>query len=397
MLVGIGSEFMPPLYEGALLYMPTAPAGLSVTQSARLLQVQDKVLQAFPEVAMVFGTAGRGNTSTDNSPMGMANTIVALTPRDQWRAGLTLEKLQDDMDQQLQFPGFPNVWTQPIRSRLDMLLTGIRTPVGIKVLGPDLSGIQRVGGDVERLMRSLPGTRGVYAERVAQGYFTDIRIDRQAIARHGLTVGDVEDVIGSAIGGENVTRTIEGRERYPVNVRYERGFRDSLPDLKRVLVKTPLGAQVPLAQLADISQAPGPAMVRDENGQLAGYVYIDTATRDIGGYVARAKEVLAQHLTLPPGYTLLWTGQYEFQLRAREPLQDRDPARALRDLHAALHDVPLGVGGRHRHALGRLRDDGRRHSAVGPRLQFLGRRLGGVHRAVRRGGANRRRDGGVPA
>src|SRR2546430_9945457 len=216
--------------------------------------------------------------------MGMVNTTVTLKPREQWRAGMTLEKLQTAMDADLQFPGFPNVWTQPIRNRLDMLLTGIKTPVGIKILGSDLNEIQRIGGDIERILQKSPGTRSVFAERVAQGYFTDIRIDREAIARYGLTVGDVEDVIESAIGGQNITRTIEGRERYPVNVRYERGFRENLPDLARVLVKTPMSAQIPLSQLAEITLSPGPSMIRDENGQLAGYVYVDTKTRDIGGY-----------------------------------------------------------------------------------------------------------------
>ncbi len=318
LLLTIGSEFMPPLYEGSQLYMPTSTPGLSITEATRLLQVQDKMLRQFPEVDRVFGTVGRGTTATDNTPMGMVNTTVTLKPREQWRPGMTLDKLQAEMDAQLQFPGFPNVWTQPIRNRLDMLLTGIKTPVGIKILGADLNEIQRIGGEIERTLQQIPGTRSVYAERVAQGYFTDIRIDRDAIARHGLIVGDVEDAIESAIGGQNITRTIEGRERYPVNVRYARGFRDDLPDLQRVLIKTPMGAQIPLAQLAAITLAPGPAMIRDEGGQLAGYVYVDTATSDIGGYVDQAKRAIAEHLKLPAGYTLQWTGQYEFQVRARQ-------------------------------------------------------------------------------
>src|SRR5262249_8086840 len=320
LLFAIGSEFMPPLYEGAQLYMPTSSPGLSITEATRVLQVQDKLLRTFPEVDTVFGTVGRGTTPTDNTPMGMVNTTVTLKPRNQWRAGMTLEKLQAQMDDQLQFPGFPNVWTQPIRNRLDMLLTGIKTPVGIKILGSDLNEIQRLGGEIERILQQIPGTRSVYAERVAQGYFTDIRIDREAIARHGLMVGDVQDVIESAIGGQNITRTIEGRERYPVNVRYERAFRDSLPDLERVLVKTRTGAQIPLGQLAAITLTQGPSMIRDENGQLAGYVYVDTATGDIGGDVDRAKAAISR-LKLPSGYTLLWTGQYEFQVRARERLK----------------------------------------------------------------------------
>ena len=246
LVFGIGSEFMPPLYEGSQLYMPTSPPGLSIGEATRLLQVQDKILLQFPEVERVFGTVGRSTTPTDNSPMGMVNTTVTLKPRDQWRPGLTVEQLQAEMDEALQFPGFPNTWTQPIRNRLDMLLTGIRTPIGIKVFGPNLNEIQRIGQQIEQVLGNVEGTRSVYAERVAQGYFTDILIDREAIARHGLTIKDVQDVIQLAVGGQNITRTIEGRERYPVNVRYQRDFREDLPDLERVLVKTPRGAQVPL-------------------------------------------------------------------------------------------------------------------------------------------------------
>jgi Cu(I)/Ag(I) efflux system membrane protein CusA/SilA len=234
---------------------------------------------------------------------------------------MSFEKLQAEMDASLQFPGFPNVWTQPIRNRLDMLLTGIKTPAGIKIFGADLAVIQALGQQVEHSLKDVPGTRSVYAERVAQGYFTDIRMDRDAIARQGLTIEDVQDVIQSALGGENVTQTIEGRERYPVNVRYARDFRDDLPALQRALVKTPTGATIPLGQLAQITLTTGPAMVRDEDAQLAGYVYVDTATTDIGGYVDAAKAAIARDVKLPAGYTLQWTGQYEFQVRARERLK----------------------------------------------------------------------------
>jgi copper/silver efflux system protein len=319
--LALGSEFMPPLYEGSMLYMPTSPPGMSITEATRLLQVQDKLLRQVPEVEQVFGTVGRGTTPTDNTPMGMVNTTVLLKPRDQWRAGMTFEKLQADMDAQLQFPGFPNVWTQPIRNRLDMLLTGIKTPIGIKIFGADLSVIEGLGRQVEQILQDVAGTRSVYAERVSQGYFTDIRIDRDAIARYGLRIEDVQDVIQSALGGENVTETVEGRERYPVNVRYARDYRESMPALERVLVRTPAGANIPLGQLATIELTTGPAMVRDEDGQLAGYVYVDTQTSDIGGYVDRARAAIAQRLQLPAGYTLQWTGQYEFQVRARERLQ----------------------------------------------------------------------------
>jgi Cu(I)/Ag(I) efflux system membrane protein CusA/SilA len=320
LVFALGSEFMPPLYEGSLLYMPTAPPGLSTTEASRMLQVQDRIIRGVPEVERVFGTAGRGTTATDNSPLGMVNTTVLLKPRTEWRAGMTMAKLQAELDEALQVPGFPNTWTQPIRNRLDMLSTGIKTPVGIKVLGPDLATIERIGHQIETALRNVEGTRSVYAERVGQGYFTDIVPNREALARYGLSVRDVQDVVQTAIGGENVTRTIEGRERYPVNVRYQRDFRSDLPALGRVLVKASSGVQVPLSQIAEIAVRTGPAMIRDEDGQLAGYVYVDTATSDIGGYVDRARAALAAAVTLPAGYTLDWTGQYEFQVRARQRL-----------------------------------------------------------------------------
>jgi len=316
----IGTEFMPPLYEGSLLYMPTSPPGMSVTEATRMLQIQDRVLRRFPEVERVFGTVGRGTTATDNSPMGMVNTTVTLKPREQWRKGMTIEKLQAEMDDALHVPGFPNTWTQPIRNRLDMLFTGVKTPVGIKVLGPDLAVIQRIGLEIESALVSVPGTRSVYAERVTQGYFTDIDVDRAAIARHGVSVEDVQTVIETALGGAVVTRTLEGRERYPVNVRYARDFRDTLPAIGAVLVPTPDG-DVPLSELARIEIHQGPAMIRDENGMLAGYVYVDTQARDLGGYVGAAQAAVRNRVTLPQGYRLDWTGQYEFQVRARERLK----------------------------------------------------------------------------
>jgi copper/silver efflux system protein len=320
LVLALGSEFMPPLYEGSILYMPTAQPGLGVTEATRLLQVQDKLLRQVPEIERVFGTIGRGTTPTDNSPMGMVNTTITLKPRAEWRPGLTFDRLQADMDARLQFAGVPNVWTQPIRNRLDMLSTGIKTPVGIKVLGPDLTVIQEIGREIERTLQRVPGTRSVYAERVAQGYFTDIDIDRDAIARYGLRIEDVQDVIASALGGENITQTIEGRERYPVNVRYAADFRQDLGAIERVLIKAPTGVRLTLGQVAHVAISPGPAMIRDEDAQLAGYVYVDTATRDIGGYVTNARAAIEREVTLPPGYTLQWTGQYEFQLRARERL-----------------------------------------------------------------------------
>jgi Cu(I)/Ag(I) efflux system membrane protein CusA/SilA len=322
----LGHEFMPPLYEGTLLYMPSARPGLSITDATRLLQQQDRVIRGFPEVERVFGTAGRASTATDNSPLAMVNTTVMLKPRAQWRPGLTFERLQAEMDQQLQFPGLANAWTQPIRGRLDMLSTGIRTPVGVKILGSDLSVLQELGGRVERILAALPGTRSAYAERVADGSFVDIRINRAAIARYGLTIQDVEEVVQAAIGGTNVGRTVEGRERYPISVRYQYDFRGDVPSLGRVLVKTPAGAQVPLGQLADIVTTDGPSMIRDEDGQLAAYVYVDTASGDVGGYVARAQDAMARQLQLPPGYILDWSGQYESQVRASARLRLIMPA-----------------------------------------------------------------------
>jgi Cu(I)/Ag(I) efflux system membrane protein CusA/SilA len=346
LMLVIGSEFMPPLYEGALLYMPTSAPGLSATEAGRMLQIQDRIIKDTPEVERVFGTAGRATTATDNSPMGMVNTTVLLKPRDQWRAGMTMETLQTELDEKLQIPGFPNTWTQPIRNRLDMLHTGIKTPVGIKVFGPDLEIIERIGRDIENTLRTVDGTRSVYAERVAQGYFTDIVPNREALARYGLTAMDVQDVIQTAIGGENVTRTIEGRERYPVNVRYQQDYRSDVPALNRVLVKNAEGAQIPLSQLADVSVRTGPAMIRDEDGQLAGYIYVDTSTSDIGGYVDRAKQAVAGAVVLPAGYTLGWTGQYEFQVRARERLKLLLPivfAVILMLLYLTFHSVSESV------------------------------------------------------
>jgi copper/silver efflux system protein len=355
----IGSEFMPPLYEGTIFYMPVTNPGISVTEAQRLLAAQDRILKSFPEVHTVYGKAGRAETSTDPAPFSMMETTVQLKPPDQWRKvpkayaalpewlrpaarrvfgaerPLSYAELIEAMDQRMQFPGVQNAWTQPIRARIDMLSTGIRTPVGLKIFGPDLDTIQELGIATENILQSVPGTRSVYAERVAGGYFADIRIDREAIARYGLTVGEVQEVIQSAIGGMNITRTVEGRERYPVNVRYMRELRDDIEKIKRILVPVSMsgggamaqaaaGAQmahIPLVQLADISMNTGPAMIRDEDAMLAGYVFIDVVDRDLGGYVEEAKQVIAENLHLPAGYFLSWSGQYEFQVRAKERLK----------------------------------------------------------------------------
>jgi Cu(I)/Ag(I) efflux system membrane protein CusA/SilA len=317
----LGHEFMPALDEGALLYMPTTLPGISVTEASRLLQVQDQILKSFPEVLRVTGKAGRAETSTDPAPFSMMETIVVLKPKSQWRPGLTREALIDAMDQALRIPGTTNAWTMPIKNRIDMLTTGIRTPIGIKIFGADLAEIEAIGQRLEPILRGLPETRSVYAERVAGGYFVDFDLKRDELARYGLSVEAVQEVILSAVGGENVTTTIEGRARFPVNVRYPRELRDDLDQLGRVLVMTPAGAQIPLSQVADLHMTTGPSMIRNENGLLAGYVYVDTAVSDVGGYVERAKQAVARGVALKQGYSLEWSGQYENMLRVRERLK----------------------------------------------------------------------------
>ncbi len=316
----LGSEFMPPLYEGTILYMPTTLPGLSVTEASRLLQIMDKKFKAFPEVERVFGKAGRAETSTDPAPFSMMEVVIILKDKEHWRPGVTYESLVEEMDKNLQLPGVTNAWTMPIKGRLDMLTTGIRTPVGVKILGPDLKEIERIGKHMEMVFKDVPGTRSVYAERVFGGYFLDFDINRAEIARYGLTIMDVGRVIESAVGGENISTTIEGRERYPVNLRYLRELRDDPEKLRRVLVDTPAGAQVPLAQLAALRFVDGPPSIRDENAMLAGYVFVDMAGRDVGGYVEDLKRVVKDKVPLPTGYTVMWSGQYEYMQRVRERL-----------------------------------------------------------------------------
>jgi Cu(I)/Ag(I) efflux system membrane protein CusA/SilA len=317
----LGSEFMPPLHEGTILYMPTTLPGVSVAQAQELLEAQDRVLKRFPEVERVFGKAGRADTSTDPAPFSMFETTIVLRPESEWRAGMTYEKLVDEMNRAVRAPGVTNAWTMPIKGRIDMLTTGVRTPVGVKVFGDDLKEVERVGEHLESILRGVRGTRSVYAERVAGGYFVDIVPRRDQLARYGLTIAQLQMVIATAIGGENVTTTLEGRARYPVNVRYPRELRDDPDRLDRILVATPTGAQVPLAQVADIQLTQGPSMIRDENGFLAGYVYVDVDGRDIGGYVEEAKQAVLAKLKLPPGTTLQWSGQYENMIRVRERLK----------------------------------------------------------------------------
>jgi copper/silver efflux system protein len=317
----LGAEFMPPLNEGTILYMPTTVPGLSIPEGAKILQVQDRLLKAFPEVERVFGKMGKAPTATDPAFTGMAEITVTLKPEAQWRPGMTWDRLLDEMDAKLRIPGFPNIWWMPIQTRTEMVTTGVRSPVAIKVLGPDLKQIEVIGKEIERVLASVPGTRSAFAERLNEGYYLDILVNRQEAARYGLTVGDVQALITSGIGGENVTMTVEGRERYPVNVRYKRELRDDPERLKRVLIPTPTGAQVPLEQVADIVLSKGPTSIADEGGALAGLVSVAVSGRDLRGYVEEAQRAVSQRVKLPAGYTLLWTGQYEHLVRAEERLK----------------------------------------------------------------------------
>jgi len=317
----LGSQFMPPLFEGSSLYMPTALPGISITQASLLLQQQDRVLRSFPEVQSVFGVVGRSDSATDNAPLDMYDTTVMLKPREQWRPGMTYEKLIHDMDEKLQFPGLTNTWTMPVENRLDMALTGIKTPVGMKIQGPSLDQIQQIGTQLQQVLAALPQVRSVFAERVSQGFYVNVEVNRPEAAKYGLTISDVQQAVSSGIGGMNVAENVEGRERYPMNVRYERDFRDDVEELRRVLIATPFGAQIPIEQVAKIYFSHGPAMIRDEDGQLTGYVYIDLNTKDYGGFVNQASPLLAQKLKMPAGYTYQWSGEYEFEVRAKERLK----------------------------------------------------------------------------
>jgi Cu(I)/Ag(I) efflux system membrane protein CusA/SilA len=343
----LGSEFMPPLNEGTILYMPITLPGISVTEAAKYLQIQDKLIKRFPEVLSVFGKVGKSETATDPGVLSMVEATVVLKPEREWRlvhrerwysnklkhvprgwlqkvwpeeTPITWEELLDEMDKEVQIPSYANAWLFPIRTRIDMITTGIRTPVGVKILGPKLATIEEIGLQLERTLQGVQGTRSAFFERVTGGYYVDFQVKREEAARYNLSVDDVQDLIESAIGGKNVTTTIEGRERYPVNVRYARDLRDNLPKLGRVLVPTPDGAQIPLVQLADISVHTGPSMIKNEEGFLAGFVYVDVAGRDMGRYVEDAKRIVADKVRLPVGYQLVWSGQYEYLLRVVERL-----------------------------------------------------------------------------
>jgi copper/silver efflux system protein len=326
----LGSEFMPNLDEGTLFYMPTTLPGISITKAADLLQSQDRIIKSFPEVLSVYGKAGRASTATDPAPTEMYETIINLKPRDQWRPGVTTDSLIAEMDKALQFPGVSNAWTMPIRARIDMLSTGIRTPVGVKVFGTDLAEMERLARQIEQVLRTVRGTSSAYAERVIGGYYLDITPDRDALARYGLMVGDVQEVIATALGGETVTTTVEGRERYTVNVRYPRDLRSNPQAIaNEVLVPMPKGGTVPLGEVATVKLARGPTTIRTENGQLAVYVYVDIRDRDLGGYVAEAQNAVAANVAFPPGYYVTWSGQFEYLERAEARLKVVVPVTLL--------------------------------------------------------------------
>jgi copper/silver efflux system protein len=317
----LGTEFMPPLNEGDLLYMPTTLPGISITKAKELLQQTDKIIKQFPEVHHVFGKAGRAETATDPAPLSMFETTIMLKPESEWRPGVTLQSLTDEMNAALKIPGLTNAWTMPIKTRIDMLSTGIKTPVGIKIAGDDLNTLQILGQEVESVVRNIPGTLSVYSERTVGGNYFDFEIDREQAARYGLTTGDIQDVIQTAIGGMNITTTIEGLERYPVNLRYSRDLRDDINKLQRVLISTPQGQQIPMIQVAKIVIKKGPPAIKSENARLNAWVYIDLKGIDVGTYVQRAKKIMQEKISLPPGYSMIWSGQYEYMERAQARLK----------------------------------------------------------------------------
>lgn len=326
----LGSEFMPPLDEGDILYMPTTFPGISITKAKELLQQTDRILATFPEVHHVFGKVGRAESATDAAPLAMIETTVRLRPKDEWpNPKKTTRELMNEMDQAIQFPGVANAWTMPIKTRTDMLSTGIKTPIGIKVSGPDLNVLQQVALDIEQAMKTLPETTSAFGDRAVGGYYLDFDINRESAARYGLTVGAVQDIIQSAIGGMNITETVEGLERYPVNLRYPRELRDDIETLKRVLIPTPTGAQIPLAMVAKINYQRGPPVIKSEDARPNAWIYVDISSSDIGGFVAKAKRVLQDQVTVPAGYTVTWSGQFEYMERAAARLKIVVPATLL--------------------------------------------------------------------
>tara|TARA_R110001599_G_C12277316_1_gene663094 strand:- start:15788 stop:18934 length:3147 start_codon:yes stop_codon:yes gene_type:complete len=326
----LGSEFMPPLDEGDILYMPSAFPGISITKAQELLQQTDRILLTFPEVHHVFGKVGRAQTATDAAPLSMYETTVRLKPKDQWPdPSKTTQELMSEMDKAIQIPGFANAWTMPIKTRIDMLSTGIKTPVGIKVSGPDLAVLQEISKSIEQAMKTIPDTLSAFGDRAVGGYYLDFNINRDEASRYGLTIGQVQDVIESAVGGMNVTETVEGLERYPVNIRYPRDLRGDLETLGRVLIPTPTGVQIPLAMVADLEYTRGPPVIKSEDARPNAWIYVDLSTSDIGGFVRQAKEVVASQVDIPPGYTISWSGQFEYMERAEARLRVVAPITLL--------------------------------------------------------------------
>ena len=316
----LGSEFMPDLDEGDLLFMPSAFPGVSIGKAGEILQQTNKMIMTVPEVKSAHGKVGRAGSATDPAPLTMIETVVQLKPHSEWRAGVTLAEIKAELNSRVQMPGLTGLWVMPIKNRIDMLATGIKTPIGIKISGPELSVIAGIGAEIETLIGKVPGTASVYAERVTGGRYIEMDINRAAAARYGMSVADIQDVVKMGIGGGNVGVSIEGRERYPINLRFPRDDRDSPEALKSLPVVTPKGAQVPLGSLADIKIVDGPGMIRSENARPGGWVFIDITESDVAGYVAQAKAVLAEGLKLPPGYSIAWSGQYEFIERATKRL-----------------------------------------------------------------------------
>jgi Cu(I)/Ag(I) efflux system membrane protein CusA/SilA len=316
----LGSEFMPPLNEGDLLYMPTTLPGISVTKAKELLQQTDRIIASFPEVHHVFGKIGRAETATDPAPLSMIETTITLKPESEWREGMTSDKLIQELDNAIRFPGLTNAWTMPIKARIDMLATGIKTPVGIKLMGENLQVLSDLGEQIEAVVREIPGTASVYSERVTGGNFLDFTIKRKEAARYGLTVDDVQSIIMSAIGGMNITRTVEGLERYPVNLRYGSELRDTPEKLRRIMVPTPSGAQIPITQVADIQIRKGAPAIKSENARKNAWIYIDISGIDVGTYVKNAQQTIREKINMPPGYSLVWSGQYEYMVRAQQRL-----------------------------------------------------------------------------
>ncbi|MET0066827.1 MAG: efflux RND transporter permease subunit [Candidatus Thiodiazotropha sp.] len=322
---GLGSEFMPQLDEGDLMYMPTTLPGISIGKAQELLQQSDRMIRRVPEVARVFGKIGRADTATDPAPLTMIETVIQLKPHSEWRPGMTLDKLIRELDRQVDIPGVTNSWVMPIKTRIDMLATGIKTPVGIKVAGPDLKEIERIGREIEQVVMRVPGTTSAYSERVTGGRYIDIVPDRVAAARYGLNISDINRVIAAAVGGLNITRTVEGLERYPVNLRFPREQRNDLEKLRSLPLVTPTGAQIPLAQIAEVKIVDGPPMLKSENGRLNGWTFVDIRDVDLGGYVTRAQQAVSEAVELPQGYSVTWSGQYEYMLRAKERLSQIIP------------------------------------------------------------------------